>query len=36
MKPLVSLTGHISSFFELQRQTQAWAVDRVRSSAPLY
>jgi pyrroline-5-carboxylate reductase len=36
MKPLVSLTGHISSFFELQRQTQAWAVDRVRSSAALY
>lgn len=25
MKPLVSLTGHISSFFELQRQTQQWA-----------
>ncbi len=24
MKPLVCLTGHISSFFELQRQTQEW------------
>ena len=26
MKPLVSLTGHISSFFELLRVTQDWAV----------
>ena len=26
MKPLVSLTGHISSFFELMRMTQDWAV----------
>ena len=26
MKPLVSLTGHISSFFELMRLTQDWAV----------
>ena len=34
MKPLVSLTGHISSFFELQRQTQAWAVGQVRLPRP--
>ena len=25
MKPLISLTGHISSFFELMRMTQHWA-----------
>eukprot|EP01034_Spumella_vulgaris_P026218 gene26218-32759_t len=28
MKPLVAVTGHISSFFELMRLTQDWAVDR--------
>ena len=28
MKPLVSLTGHISSFFELMRVTQHWAEQR--------
>jgi hypothetical protein len=27
MTPLVSLTGHISSFFELMRVTQDWAVN---------
>lgn len=27
MKPMISLTGHISSFFELMRVTQDWQVD---------
>lgn len=28
MKPMVSVTGHISSFFELMRVTQDWCVDK--------
>ena len=28
MKPLIALTGHISSFFELQRRSQQWMVDQ--------
>ena len=28
MKPLIALTGHISSFFELQRRSQQWMVEQ--------
>ena len=28
MKPLISLTGHISSFFELQRRSQQWMIEQ--------